>query len=342
MVNETDVVVIGAGPVGLFQVFELGLQGISCHVVDALPYAGGQCAELYPDKPIYDIPAVPMCTGLELTAKLLEQCNPFEPVMHFEQEVVSLAREDDKFKLVTEKGVEFLCRAVVIAAGVGSFTPVKLRVEGVEKFLDTQLFYRVRDASVHRDKHIVILGGGDSALDWALELAGRVKSLTLINRTERFRAVEASVTKLESLAENNDLTIQFGRVIDFRETDGQLTDVLVNQRDAEVEDIWLPVDHLLVFFGMSPKIGQIENWGIDLEKKHISIDTSTFETSMSGVYAVGDINTYPAKKKLILSGFHEAAMTAYAIKQQFEPDKKVSVQYTTTSSEMQSRLGVSD
>lgn len=338
--HKTDVVIIGAGPIGLFQIFELGLQGLSAHVIESLPHAGGQCAELYPDKPIYDIPAIPVCTGLELTDNLMKQCAPFSPVIHYEQEAVSLETTEQGFHLVTAKGMEFDCRAVVIAAGGGSFTPVKLRVDGIDQFIDTQMFYRVRDPSIHAGKDIVLLGGGDSALDWALDLYSSAKSLTLINRTERFRAVDASVTRLESLAAENKLSIKLGRVTDFRQDDGKLTEVLVNLRDKESEDEWIPLDHLLVFFGMSPKIGEIENWGLELARKHLVINTTTFETSMSGVYAIGDINTYPGKKKLILSGFHEAAMTAYAIKQQFEPDKKVSVQYTTTSSEMQDRLGV--
>lgn len=338
--HKTDVVIIGAGPVGLFQIFELGLQGLSVHVIDALPHAGGQCAELYPDKPIYDIPAVPVCTGQELTENLLQQCAPFEPVMHFEQEAVTLDKTEDGFFLETAKGLKFNCRAVVIAAGGGSFTPVKLRVEGIEKYVDDQMFYRVRSPALHAGKDVIILGGGDSALDWALELQPIAKTVTLINRTERFRAVEASVSKLEALAADKKLSIKLGRITEFRELDDRLTEVQVNYRDEDRDDEWLALDHLLVFFGMSPKIGEIENWGLALERRHLTIDTGTFETSMPGVYAIGDINTYPGKKKLILSGFHEAAMAAYAIKQQFEPDKKVSVQYTTTSSEMHNRLGV--
>lgn len=343
MLHKTDVVIIGAGPVGLFQVFELGLQGLSAHVVDTLPQAGGQCAELYPDKPIYDIPAVVECTGQQLTDKLLKQIEPFGPTLHFNQEMLELSpRDDGTFYLKTSAGTEFECRAVVIAAGGGSFTPVKIRVEGLDRFIDSQLFYRVRDPSQHAGKDIVILGGGDSALDWAITLQAAARSITVVNRTERFRAAEASVVKLQALADKAEATIHFGMTTAFTESDGQLNQIEVTLRDEARSKIWLPVDHLLVFFGMSPKIGEIENWGLGLERKHITIDQSTFETSLPGVYAIGDINTYPGKRKLILSGFHEAALAAYAIKEKFEPGKKVPVQYTTTSPTMHERLGVTD
>lgn len=341
MVIESDAVIIGAGPVGLFQIFELGLQGIKVHVVDALPHAGGQCVELYPDKPIYDIPAVPVCTGVELIDRLQQQIAPFEPVFHFENEVRDLQKQPDgRFLLSTSNGTEFLCKAVVVAAGGGSFTPVKIRVEGIDRFEGSQLFYRVKEPAIHKDKHIVLLGGGDSALDWALELYKDAASMTVINRTERFRAAEASVQKLEELAAAKKLAMKLGAVAAFRESGGKLTEVQITLREEGNPQIWLPVEHLLVFFGMSPKIGTIENWGLDFERKHITINPETFETSIPGVYAIGDINTYAGKKKLILSGFHEAAMTAYAIKSQLEPDAKVNVQYTTTSTVIQERLGV--
>lgn len=338
---ETDVVIIGAGPVGLFEVFELGLQNYSCHVVDALPYAGGQCAELYPDKPIYDIPAIPMCTGEELTEKLLEQIKPFKPVLHFDQTVEELdKRGEHDFFLATSTGTEFKCKAVVIAAGAGSFTPVKLRLEGIDEFEGTQLFYRIKDRTKHEKKDLIILGGGDSALDWAIDLADSAKSLTVINRTERFRAAENSVEKMFQLEKDGKLKVLLGASSDYNTENGLLTSLDVVLRDEEKTKVTLPVEDLLVFFGMSPKLGPIENWGFELEKKLVAIDHTTFETSVPGIYAVGDVSTYPGKKKLILSGFHEAAMCAYAIKQSLEPDKKVSVQYTTTSSELQNRLGV--
>lgn len=341
MAIETDVVIIGAGPVGLFQVFELGLQGIKAHVLDTLPHAGGQCVELYPDKPIYDIPAVPVCTGVELVERLLQQVEPFAPNFHFENEVTDLQRrEDGLFTVCTSQGLEFNCRAVVIAAGGGSFTPVRIRVDGLSRFEESQLFYRVTNPEQHKDKHLIILGGGDSALDWALALQADAKSLTVLNRTERFRGAAASLEKLEALEKEGKVSIKLGTVNGFAEQSGALSSVQVMLRDADKTQIELPVDHLLVFFGMSPKLGAIENWGLEFDRKLIAINPETFETNLPGVYAIGDISTYVGKRKLILSGFHEAAMTAYAIKSRFEPDKKINVQYTTTSSVMQERLGI--
>ncbi len=342
MTIKTDVVIIGAGPTGLFQVFELGLQGIKAHVVDALPQTGGQCTELYPDKPIFDIPAVPECTGQQLIDNLERQIAPFSPTVHLDQTVESLEKRGDlDFLLTTSAGTEIECRSVVIAAGAGSFTPVRVRLEGIEQFEGDQLLYRVRDPSRHVGRDIVILGGGDSALDWALQLADTAKSLTVVNRTERFRAAEASVTKLQSLADAGKARIMYGRASAFSSDDaGRLTHLSIAPRDDEENIVDLPVDDLLVFFGLSPKLGPIENWELELERKLISIDQSTFETSVPGIYAIGDINTYPGKKKLILSGFHEAALAAFAIKQRFEPDKKVNLQYTTTSPAMHERLGV--
>ena len=343
MTIKTDVVIIGAGPVGLFQVFELGLQGLKSHVVDALPQTGGQCTELYPDKPIFDIPAVPECTGQELIDNLERQIAPFEPVLHLEQTVETLERRgDNDFFVATSLGTEFECGAVVIAAGAGSFTPVRLRTEGIERFENEQLFYRVRDPARHAGRDVVVLGGGDSALDWALTLADAAKSLTLVNRTEKFRAAEASVAKLQALADEGRARILMGTTAGFTEEDGRLVSLEVTLRDEAKTRESLPVDDLLVFFGLSPKLGPIESWEVALEKKLVTIDQATFETSIPGVYAIGDINTYEGKKKLILSGFHEAALAAFAIKQSFEPDKKVMLQYTTTSPLMHERLGIED
>ena len=341
MTIKTDVVIVGAGPVGLFQVFELGLQGLSACVIDALPQPGGQCTELYPDKPIFDIPAVPECTGQQLTDNLLKQISPFNPGMHLDQSVDTLEkRGEEDFYLKTSAGTEFECRAVVVAAGAGSFTPVRVRIPDIEKYENTQLLYRVRDPSQHAGKDVVVLGGGDSALDWAIQLAPAAKSLTLVNRTERFRAAQSSVDKLNAMAAAGEANVLMGTLNGFTEQDEILTGVSFTLRDEEKTQVTLPVDDLLVFFGLSPKLGPIEHWGFEFERKMITIDLSTFETSVKGIYAIGDINTYKGKKKLILSGFHEAAMAAYAIKQQFEPDMKLNVQYTTTSPLMHERLGV--
>jgi len=338
---KTDVVIVGAGPVGLFAVFELGLQGLSACVVDSMPNEGGQCVELYPDKPIFDIPAIPECTGQQLIDNLKEQIAPFKPGMYLDQsvEVVEKRGEQD-FLVKTSTGNTFECRALIVAAGGGSFTPVRARLPGIEKFEDTQLYYRVRKPDSHTGKDIVILGGGDSALDWAIELAPIAKSLTLVNRTDRFRAAASSVEKLQTMEKEGRAKILMGTLTAFEETDDKLTDVTFTLRDEEKTQLTLPVDDLLVFFGLSPKLGPIEEWGMALERKHVTVDVSTFETSSEGIYAIGDINTYKGKKKLILSGFHEAALTAYAIKQKFEPDMKLNVQYTTTSPLMHERLGV--
>ncbi|MFK7996356.1 MAG: NAD(P)/FAD-dependent oxidoreductase [Granulosicoccus sp.] len=338
---QIDVVIIGAGPVGLFQVFELGLQGISAAVIDALPQSGGQCTELYPDKPIFDIPAVPECTGQQLIDNIERQIAPFKPQMYLDQTVEELdKRGEQDFYLKTSVGNEFQCKAVIIAAGAGSFTPVRVRVPGIEKFETSQLFYRVRDPQQHAGRDVVVLGGGDSALDWALQLAPIAKSLTLVNRTERFRAAQASVDKLYALEDAGGARVMMATLKSFGESDGKLNELTFVQRDEEKTEVTMPVDDLLVFFGLSPKLGPVENWGLELERKLITINLATFETSVPGIYAIGDINTYEGKKKLILSGFHEAALAAFAIKQAFEPDKKVNVQYTTTSPLMHERLGV--
>lgn len=340
-VVKIDVVIIGAGPVGLFQVFELGLQGLSAAVVDALPQSGGQCTELYPDKPIFDIPAVPECTGQQLIDNLERQIAPFSPQMFLDQTVEELdKRAEQDFYIKTSAGTEFECKAVIIAAGAGSFTPVRVRTPGIDKFENSQLFYRVRDPQQHAGKDVVVLGGGDSALDWALQLAPTAKSMTLVNRTERFRAAQASVDKLNELADAGGARVLMATLQSFGETDGKLSELTFVQRDEAKTELTMPVDSLLVFFGLSPKLGPVENWGLELERKLITINLATFQTSVPGIYAIGDINTYEGKKKLILSGFHEAALAAYAIKQDFEPGKKVNVQYTTTSPLMHERLGV--
>ena len=340
-IHKTDVVIIGAGPVGLFQVFELGLHGLSAAVIDALPQSGGQCTELYPDKPIFDIPAVPECTGQQLIDNLEKQIAPFSPQMHLDQTVEELSKRGEQdFYIKTSIGTEFQCKAVIIAAGAGSFTPVRVRLEGIAKFEDSELFYRVRDPQRHAGKDIVLLGGGDSALDWALQLAPIAKSLTLVNRTERFRAAQASVDKLYALADAGGANVLMATLSAFEESDGKLKTLTFVQRDENKTQVTVPVDDLLVFFGLSPKLGPVENWGLELERKLVTINQATYETSVPGIYAIGDINTYEGKKKLILSGFHEAALAAFAIKQAFEPEKKVNLQYTTTSPLMHERLGV--
>lgn len=342
---ETDALIIGAGPVGLFQVFELGLLGIRAHVVEALEKPGGQCIELYPDKPIYDIPAIPICTGRELTEQLMAQIAPFEPVFHLDQQVtsVSVPAGDDPaapahWLVETSKGTRFLTRSIIIAGGVGSFMPVKLRVDGAERFLDSQLFYRVRDPGRFTDRDVVVLGGGDSALDWALSLVETARSLTLIHRTTKFRAQPASVEKMRALEATGQLRFLQGVVDGFAADGDVLKSIQVRANDDSHTTVEL--EDLLVFFGLSPKLGPIEEWGLTLDRNQIEVDTEKFETNRPGIYAIGDICTYPGKKKLILSGFHEGALAAFGIKARLNPDEKVFVQYTTTSPIMHKRLGV--
>jgi thioredoxin reductase (NADPH) len=337
----TETVVVGAGPCGLFQVFELGLLGIGAHVVDSLQHPGGQCAELYPDKPIYDIPALPVCGAQELVDRLLQQIKPFKPQLHLGHEVTEFARrEDGRFHLATAGGARFDAGTVVIAAGLGSFQPRRIGIEGTEAFEGGAIQYRVRNAAELAGRHLVIFGGGDSALDWTLELLARAASLTLVHRRHEFRAAPASVARMrEAVAAGRmrcfealpqSLIVEGGtlRGVNIRAPDGVITPLAAEQ--------------LLVFFGLHPKLGPIAEWGLALEKKALRVDTEKFQTSIPGVFAVGDINTYPGKKKLILSGFHEAALAAFAIQHHLYPQKKQFLQYTTTSPVMHQRLGVPD
>lgn len=337
---STDVVIVGAGPCGLFQVFELGLLGLRAEVVDSIRQPGGQCTELYPDKPIYDIPAVPECTGLELTDALLKQIEPFAAGMHLGEEVQVLKkRDDDTFFVETSAGTQFNAKAVVIAAGVGSFQPRQIRVPRAEEFVGQSLHYRVRDPGQFAGKKLVVLGGGDSALDWALELAPKAEQLTLVHRRDEYRAVPDSVARMKKMvAEGVINEITSAKATAFNGDDGQLESVVIQPKEGDPVEV--EADHVLVFFGLAPKLGPIAQWGLDINRKTINVDTEKFETSEPGIYAVGDINYYPGKKKLILCGFHEAALAAFAIKHRVEPDKKVHVQYTTTSPIMHERLGV--
>ncbi|MGO4813943.1 NAD(P)/FAD-dependent oxidoreductase [Cupriavidus sp. 2MCAB6] len=336
---EIDALIVGAGPVGLFQVFELGLLEIKAHVIDSLKVVGGQCVELYPDKPIYDIPAVPICTGQDLTDNLLKQIEPFEPTFHLGQEVAVVERrEDGRFFVETSLGTRFITRTIFIAAGVGSFQPRTVKVDGIDKFDGKQLFYRVKDPSRFHGRNLVIVGGGDSALDWTLDLAGKAESVVMIHRRDGFRAAPASVAKMKELCEQMEMQFVVGQISGYEEKDGLLTEIKVTGADGVTRR--LPLDDLLVFFGLSPKLGPIAEWGLDLERKQIKVDTEKFETNIPGIFAVGDINTYPGKKKLILSGFHEAALAAFGAAPYIFPEKKIHMQYTTTSPKLHKILGV--
>ena len=339
---DTDVVIVGAGPCGLFQVFELGLLGLHAEVIDSIRQPGGQCTELYPDKPIYDIPAIPMCSGEELTAALLKQIEPFNCGMHLNEEVsIVRAKGDDSFHVETNAGTQFHARAVVIAAGVGSFQPRQLRVPDAEEFDGKTLHYRVKEPQQFAGKRLVILGGGDSALDWVLELSNVAEHITLVHRRDEYRAVPASVDKMRKLVAGGKMdVIENAKATAIDGENGVITSITVQNKDKE--QFTVPADHVLVFFGLAPKLGPIAEWGLDINRKTINVDTEKFETSEPGIYAIGDINFYPGKKKLILCGFHEAALAAFAIKQRIEPDRKVHVQYTTTSPIMHKRLGVED
>jgi thioredoxin reductase (NADPH) len=342
MTIQTDALIIGAGPCGLFQVFELGLLGIKADVVDSLPAVGGQCAWLYPDKPIYDIPAVPVCTGAELVANLMKQIEPFNPGMHLGEEVVDLKPLDGGgFRARTSGGKEFLAKTVFVAGGVGSFQHRHVHLDGADALEGRQIHYHVQDPARFAGKRLVILGGGDSALDWALALGPKAASLALVHRRDDYRAAPASVATLRERAGRGEVElVEMAHATALRLDAGQLTGLEVTQKDGQKRVI--DVDHLLVFFGLAPKLGPIAEWGFTFNKKTIVVDTERFETSIPGIFGIGDICDYPGKKKLILSGFHEAALAAFAAKAIIEPGKKVHLQYTTTSPIMHKRLGVTE
>jgi len=338
--HETDAVIIGAGPVGLFQVFELGLLEIKAHVIDSLAAVGGQCVELYPDKPIYDIPAIPSCTGQELTDGLLKQIEPFGATFHLGQEVTLVQkREDGRFDVETSLGTKLITKTIFIAAGVGSFQPRTMKVDGIEAFDGSQVFYRVKDPAKFEGKNLVICGGGDSALDWALNFVGKAESVVLLHRREDFRAAPASVAKMKQLCDEYEMQLIVGQVSGIETKDDKLSELRVTGADGVTRRV--PLDMLLVFYGLSPKLGPIAEWGLDIERKQLKVvSTEKFETNVPGIFAVGDINTYPGKKKLILSGFHEAALAAFGAAPYIFPDKKIHMQYTTTSPKLHKVLGV--
>ena len=336
---KTDVVIVGAGPCGLFQVFELGLLGLQAHLVDALPHVGGQCTELYPDKPIYDIPAIVECSASELVQKLEQQIAPFSPTYHLDQQVSRIEVVDSHtFHVSTTSGTQFATSAVVVAGGVGSFQPQPLRVDHADTLIDRHVFYSVKDPSRFASRKLAIFGGGDSAFDWTIELAETAESIYMVHRSDRFRAAPVSVAKMRQLELDGRVEFLIGNATQLHVSSGKLTAVDVIKPDKSVRS--LEVDDALVFFGLSPKLGPIADWGLSLTKAQINTDTERFETNVPGIYAIGDIAHYPGKKKLILSGFHEAALAAFAIKARLYPDEKVQLQYTTTSPLLQERLGI--
>ena len=337
--HTTDVAIIGAGPVGLFAVFELGLLNIKTHLVDILNRPGGQCAELYPEKPIYDIPALPIVTGQGLTDALLEQIKPFKPEFHFSQMVESLEKlATGDWRLTTDCGTSITAKVVVIAAGGGSFTPKKPPIAGIDAYEGSSVFYAVRKMEQFKGKRLVIVGGGDSALDWTLNLADVASHLTLIHRRDEFRAAPASVAHMRELAAAGKIDLKFGQVSGLEGADGQLT--AIELTDADKNKSRQACDNLLPFFGLTMKLGPVANFGLNLEQNLIPVNTENFQTSTPGIFAIGDINSYPGKLKLILSGFHEAALMSQQAFRICFPDQKLRFQYTTSSTDLQKKLGV--
>jgi thioredoxin reductase (NADPH) len=340
---ETDALIVGAGPCGLFAVFELGLLDIRCHLVDILPKLGGQCAELYPEKPIYDIPGFPIVTGQGLVDNLMEQIKPFNPTFHLNQQVESLeaigTAEAPRFRVTTDGGVVFEAKVVIVAAGGGSFQPKKPPIPGIEGYEGEGVFYAVRKMEGFRGRDVLIVGGGDSALDWTLNLAPIANSLTLLHRRDEFRAAPHSVERMRALVAEGKVNLRFGQVTGLKGDAPQLRAATVKGNDGQVLDV--ACDVMLPFFGLTMKLGPVAEWGLNLHENLISVGTETFETSTPGIFAIGDINHYPGKLKLILSGFHEAALAAQKAHRYVHPDKRLTFQYTTSSTNLQKKLGVS-
>lgn len=331
--HHTDVVIIGAGPVGLFAVFELGLLDMKAHLIDILDRPGGQCAELYPDKPIYDIPALPVVSGQQLTDQLMEQIKPFNPVFHLGQMAEKLEKTESGWRVTTDAGTVVDCKVVVIASGGGSFTPKKPPIKSLAEFEGTSVFYAVRNKEQFRGKNIIVAGGGDSALDWAINLQPLAASLTLVHRRDDFRAAPHSVNKMRELVAANKMKLLVGNLTDVKGANGVLSSVVVSDQDVAA-------DALLAFYGLTMKPGPVATFGIEMKDGLLPVNTENFETSTPGIFAIGDINWYPGKLKLILSGFHEAALMAQKAFHYIYPERKLRFEYTTSSSNLQGKLGV--
>jgi len=334
---KTDAIVIGAGPVGLFAVHQLGIIGLKAEVIDNLDKIGGQCIELYPDKPIYDIPAIPECTGESLTNSLLEQIKPFKPNFHLNERVQSVSEHENNWKVTTSKKKTFISPNVIIAGGVGSFEPRKFLIKGIEKFENNSLFYSVKDKNYFKNKKICIFGGGDSALDWAIELS-KISEVTLVHRRNEFRGAEHSTEIARKLEKEGKLKIKTPFQINSIDGEKTISSITIKSEDGKIEKI--PTDCVLGFFGLIMKLGPIAEWGLNLEKKTIPVNTENFQTNKKGIFAIGDICSYPGKLKLILSGFHEGALAARACFKLAKPNETYRFEYTTTSKSMQERLGI--
>ena len=343
--KNIDALIIGAGPCGLFQVFELGLLGINSIIIDSMDKIGGQCSELYPDKPIYDIPGIPVCSAEELVGNLLKQIEPFNPQIQLSEEVVGVEKMNKGYLVTTSKENQFITKTIFIAGGVGSFQAKKLRLKNISDYEDQWLYYKIQDKNKLIGKNIVIFGGGDSALDWAIEFATDKNFLdsggqvTLVHRRDEYRGATASVNTMKDLAEQELIKLyETSTLRSFKTDNNDLKSLTLYSDGKELE---VEAEVALVFFGLSPKLGPIGDWGLEINKKSIEVNTESFETNHPSIFAIGDIANYPGKKKLILSGFHEAALAAFAAKAIIEPGKKVHLQYTTTSPKLQERLGVS-
>jgi thioredoxin reductase (NADPH) len=335
---ETDAIVIGAGPVGLYQVFQLGLLGIKAHLIDALPQAGGQCVELYADKPIYDIPGIPFCTGQDLIDRLQEQIKVLQTPFHFNQEVTLVQkRADGRFDVQTSQET-FISKVIIVSAGVGAFKPRKLSFPGIDSYEGKQVFYKLGQAKQYANQDVVINGGETAALEAAVALTGIAKSITLVHRRDVYKAEESLIQRFQELCTQGLIKVQLGQVTNFKVTGEKLSSLEVTDFDGQTHDLHL--DALLPLLGISPKLGPIADWGIDLENKQVLVDTEKFQSSTAGIFAVGDINTYPGKKKLIVCGFHEATLAAYGCAAHIHPGQVIHLQYTTTSHKLHEILGV--
>ena len=334
---KTDVLIIGAGPTGLFCAHQLGIIGLNCEIVDNLDKVGGQCIELYPDKPIYDIPAIPECTGEELTNNLLKQIEPFKVKFHLNERVEELKKDENRWHVKTSGKLIFDVAAIIIAGGVGSFEPRKFPIKECEKFENDSLFYSIKDKTIFKDKTISIFGGGDSALDWALELSNTCK-VNLIHRREGFSGAESSVQKVKELNKIGKLSLFTKYQIESLIGDNKINEVKIKHEDGNIKQ--LKTDYVLGFFGLIMQLGPILNWGLNIDKKTIEVNTENFETNVNGIFAIGDICSYPGKLKLILSGFHEGALAARGSFKYAKPDEKLRFEFTTTSKTAQERLGI--
>jgi len=334
---KTDALVIGAGPVGLFCVHQLGIIGLKCEVIDNLDKLGGQCIELYPDKPIYDIPAIPECTGEELTNNLIKQIKPFKENFFLNERVEKIKKNEKNWIIKTNKGTEFESPNIIIAGGVGSFEPRKFPTKSTEKFEGKQIFYSIKDKKIFNDKIVTIFGGGDSALDWAIEMSNASKVI-LVHRRDEFRGAQASIDKVNQLKKEGKIEVLTKFQLDAVSGNDELENISIKHDDGSKKKI--KTDYVLGFFGLIMQLGPIAEWGLNLNKKTIPVNTETFETNKEGIFAIGDICSYPGKLKLILSGFHEGALAARGCFKYARPDEKLRFEFSTTSKAVQERLGV--